>query len=335
MRKVFVSIMVVVLCVCASLSRAYGKKTYDFNYYNTLVELAERLIVEGKIEKAHNLYVKCNKKNGRMFAVDLNNALICAVRLKDWKTAFYWSKRLIYKGIPQSYFCRPIFKEFIRTQYGKVLCVNFSKYRKTFLGTQNKTLLKALEKLQKKDQEKYCLLPQGEVTSKELFNMTESIDLLLTELFDEYGFPAEELVGVNYIEETKKINPLPKFVTLYRHSFQSNSRLLEPYLKEAIKNGFLKENQYSILIDNLTSCFVVINCKVYEVKQSNLEMENKRNVNRKKIIFSNDMENEDRLNYILYVPLDVFEELEIKSNKIDSVFKGSLRFVTNYLFCEG
>lgn len=303
----------------------------DLNTYETHIDQAENFIIQGNISEAHLYYKRAQAIRDNMYAVDINNGLICAILLKDWKMAAVWSKKLVAKGVPERFFDKKLFDDFFKTNYGKVFKYHFLTYQNEFFVKRNDYLSKKLRELEESDQKVYCGIPNGDTDLNYAFNSTKSIDSILVNLFEKFGFPSEETIGVNYNDETDEISPVPQFSALYRHSYQSNSKLLDTYLKNALNNGTLKKSSYLLFTGKSNFSFGVIDCKIYQnmlmVEKDSLNMKNKRS----RILFNNLLKEEYKY-FIIYEPLAVFDSNFKKT--AGSSFSKVFTAIGNYADCN-
>lgn len=271
----------------------------------------EGLIIKGKYRAAHEIYSEMNKSKKYLTSSDVNNALFCAISFEDWKNAVVWSELLVSKGIPIEYFDGSHFNNFKKTKEWKSFKANFSKYDAEFNSKKNKELIKALDKLYEIDQQAYCNIPIDNSFLDSAFVMTHSIDSSLVDLFNNYGFPTEEMVGVEFNKETKRLGLMPKYSGLYRHSFQANSKLIDKRLKGAVAKGYLKKSVYEFMTGTKNFQFMEVDCKIYE----NVEISKTDSINsdrlRKLLLFIKSHKNRDK--FLFYVPYSKWEKETISS----------------------
>jgi hypothetical protein len=320
-KRALILLIILLIYSCAKNERL--KVEFNLSEYDFLISKAENEILQGNFQNALLNYEKAEKNIAFMLSIDLNNALMCATKLKDWKKSIFWSKKFLMKGIKESFFSKVVFSDLRNSVEWNNFKHEISKIEMAFAKNKSQSMINTLDNLSLLDQEEYCLIPSGKTTLSNAFNKTEEINVQLDELIVEYGYPTEESIGVK-MENDTTISPLPKYYGLIRHSRQANSNLINKHLQMAVKNGYLKKEILENVDDSNMFNFIQINCQIYEYKYSGenlLKLNNKR----VKIIYNNRNNDEG---FILYAPI-----AELVGAKIDD-FKNLYVFLDNYSGCE-
>lgn len=87
--------------------------------YYSFTETVENYILVKQYHKAKEQYHLLQQKYQSLFARDIHNATRCAILSRDFKNAFWWAKKLAYKGISLPYFNSKIFNVLKETRNGK------------------------------------------------------------------------------------------------------------------------------------------------------------------------------------------------------------------------
>ena len=263
----------------------FNIKTYS-NIYNTndkyyeFVSNAESNIIDGNYKTANSSYLKASKVNKNMYGIDVYNALICSVYLKDWESVNFWSEKLLKKGIKKSFFSASIYNQYKKTKQWEKLEKKIDYYE--IKGNQDLALIAKLDSLLIEDQKEYCGIPIGETTYDEAKQTTNSIDEKLLQIIDKYGFPDEEKIGLEVYQDTL-ISVDSKYAGLYRHSYQANSKRVLKILNDNISNGKL-DKRIDFLLSEIET-FLVTDCYIYKIKKSLYTSE--ENLTERKILFFN------------------------------------------------
>lgn len=281
--------------------------------YNHYVAQAESFIMEGKYDKAIEYYGKSYDLHNYMFAVDIENVLICCIQLKDWDKSIFWVEQLIKKGVTIVFFDSKRFELLRKSRKWENFLKSYEEIYSEFQNTRDKNLIDSLAVLKEIDQLQYCQIGIEDTKFADVIPVTIQVDSLFTNLIKNNGFPSEEKTGVNIIKDTI-LSSYPSFGVLLRHSYQANSNYLDSLSTKAVKNMELKKEVYrSIVNDNFS--FIVIANKIYEDKIFTTYIADKEEIDflRRKIVFKYS-KNKEGFNF--YTPLASFENLEIEEDGI-------------------
>lgn len=272
--KLFIFLFSILTFSCIPVSE--NKKSFDSLQYYTLIDKAENYIIENDYVKANDVYNDTYLTNGDMYGIDLYNALLCNLYLKKWNNCEIWSVRLINKGVKIDFFKSNRFTEFRKTS----AWLNVEKkYLKT-KPTLNKSLIEQLDSLLAEDQKEYCLIPSGDISYDDAKKTTETIDSKLLKLMTQNGYPSENLIGLNTINDTI-IGIIPKYSALLRHSYQANNDSIMHFINKSIEQGEMDKRVAKALFDD-SYYFVVYKDNLYKKKAIN---PNENLAEEKKLIF--------------------------------------------------
>lgn len=322
----FISIIILTQSCSGKITKK--KAIVNVEKYNKFIDSAELNILNKKYVEALGYYFEAENNIGIPMAFDMNNALITTVHLEDWDNAIYWSKKIISKGINPSFFEKKIFNKLKSTNEWGKFNKEINIYYENFEKTKNKVLIDSLRILNKIDQQQYCLIPSGKIDLSDAFSKTVFIDSLLSRLIKNRGFPSEEKIGVS-ISNGNTIDPLPIFFSLLRHSYQSNSNLLENDYKNAVEKGLLSQEVYNNLFLMDKSNYLAIDCKIYKSKFISNKDEFQNNLLEKKILYTNMPSDSE---FVFFAPLSIMKDSseEVFGKDLDFLYS----YLTDYTPCE-
>ncbi len=222
----------------------------SFIKYNQLVNKAELSIIDSNYTKALYYYQDAFKLVEYPFAKDLYNALLCATFTNNFDIAFEYLYKLVHKGIEYENFAK---NKYLNPLKEDKRWFEFEKYyyenRKKILAGFNQDLKAEFERMLEEDQ-KSNKARKKDPNKRYKFDSTVFANTLrIKEIIQLYGFPTEEMLGVNDFTDA------PFESALLFHYFQiskqkniKDSINIMPYLIEAIKNGKLN---YSLFFNYL------------------------------------------------------------------------------------
>jgi len=237
-------------------------------YYQT-VEAAEDYLIKKQYGAARDEYNNLIDKKHYVFARDMHNAVRTSIISRDYDSAIEWSKKLVLKGVSLSYFDAEIFRKLKRTEQWDLFLLEFSELYKQYEEGLNQELIIGLKELVDMDQRVYVKQARGEFERSKLRATTEHIDELLIKLIEKEGFPSEEKVGINIIQDTI-INKTNDYYVLITHSHQSDSESL-PKIQNILNNSYQKfeydktRNNLSKFM-NMRTCFMMYKGNLYNDK---------------------------------------------------------------------
>ena len=247
------------------------------NYYK-VINQAENHIMNLNYIEASKKYDQAFKLKSKMFGLDLYNALLCNLYLKDWKNCEFWASKLLDKGIDIQFFIANRFNEFRKTEEWLNLQIKYAKSK----AKVNSFYKRQLDSLVVEDQKSYCLIQTGDLIYNDVKVNTVVIEDRFASFINSYGFPNEERMGINVVNDTL-ISFVPSYVSLLRHGYQSGNAKLAKLFKQALENGTLDRRIFeSTLNDN--SDFALYEGTMYIRKERLIEEDS---VREKKLKFVN------------------------------------------------
>lgn len=233
-----------ILLLSIFLSCSNDEKTecnYITDYYPNTAK-AEIEFYSGNYEKAFDYYQKafenCDAiKLGTHYDTD-NFAKICAELGKE-NLALDYIEKTINKGGTLNGFQRDkTFDNLFKSEKGKKLIADYDKKRKEYINSLNIELRSELQKMIELDQK------LSGIQRDSIFKVN---DLRLVEIFEEIGYPNEQVVG-NYGIDFTQADP----TILLLHTDDSiRINYFIPKVKEFIRNGNCPPRTLGAMYDNL------------------------------------------------------------------------------------
>lgn len=198
-------------------ARANGNKAYFYN-----VNHAELAIIKGQYKTAINYYETAFKEM-KPLAQDLYNASICAVKVRSYKNALEYCKKLADKGVGKNFFLyKTTYKELRNAQSWPAL-INRAAKAKDSLYSRNKNLLAHIDTLYACDQYWHGLWRKSNWHDTALYalmdNVDDSLSFELMDIFKEHGYLSEDMTGVE-MENDTLINDWPSFFIIILHNYE-------------------------------------------------------------------------------------------------------------------
>jgi hypothetical protein len=305
MRKIFYFI-----CFFSFLSAKACKPINAVNVsaYYKIIEEAESHIIDYDYAMASKKYEKGYELNHSMFGIDVYNALLCNVYLKNWIGCEFWASKLIDKGVETDFFNSKVFNELKKTnEWGNIK--NLFLRRKSKI---NIDLKRQLDSLVIEDQKVYCSIPTGEISYYEAKENTISVEEKFSHLIEKYGYPTEEKVGLRVINDTL-LSFIPPFDVLIRHGYQSNNTKLLNFFNSSLNSG---EMDLRVKISNSDDSenFIVYKGVLYKLKSKYMDEDL---ANERKLKFINSNRHKGFLIYAKYSIVGSFAD----SQDVDEYFK--------------
>lgn len=296
--------------------------------YENMIYQAENLITEENYPEAVKAYSKAYEVNNCMFAIDIENALIANIQIKDWGKSIFFAEKLMLKGVDISFFNSQRFKTLRETKEWKKFLKKHKKIRSEFQAGFNQALVDSLVVLMEYDQSEYSQLKSGK-TMDNMIEVTDNINARLTKLVNKYGYPSEEKIGVNIYNDTI-LSPFSAldFDVLFRHSDAVSSNtsrpdLLAPIAKKAIDDVLVRIDLYENFMAGSSFTFILVEDRIYE--NPNFALPNpKTDLLRKKIIFKN---TKNQAGFNFYTPLAIIGGAELEEQEW---FKAEHTFLVKY-----
>lgn len=239
--RIFTIFLFSILLSCSSSKK--GDCNYITDYYpNT--NKAEIEFYLDNYKKAYDYYQKafenCDAiKIGTHHDTDIF-AKICAELGKDDLAIDYIEKTINKGGTLNGFQNDEVFNDIFKTERGKKLIAEYDTKREKYTNSLNMALRAELQAMIEIDQR---LVEQQEKRDS-VFKVN---DKRLVEIFDEFGYPNEQVVG-NYGIDFTSADP----TILLLHTADSiRINYFIPKVKEFVKNGKCPPNTLGTMYDNL------------------------------------------------------------------------------------
>lgn len=202
-------------------------------YYNA-INKAELFICAHQLDSALLYYDTAFINIASPFAIDVNNALTCAVIEKNHKIAQQYAKILIHKGCSLSFFTkRFLHKDFVNSKEFKELETDYANLNQLYQTKINKDLIAELNFMFKRDQAHRGA--NGD--TDKMLKVDDENKVRLSTIINQYGFPTEDKIGLTITNDTF-INDA-NINIIFRHYFQNGNKYLKDTLLHFVKNGDL------------------------------------------------------------------------------------------------
>jgi hypothetical protein len=250
MSKLIISILLILLSEVGQCNTSKELKSYY-----ELTNQAELFICHGQIKRSLDTYKNAFRMSSNHYSLDLYNATLLALKLKDFKTAYQLSMNLAKKGIGEPFFEKksefiPL-KEHNNKDWIKLLSV--ASIQRKYFTRKNKELNEKLLDLFTKDQEVHLRnLRNDPSLSEEMLNsIDDSISKKLYGIIMENGLLSEFDLGIQ-IENDTTILSIPQFYIIIRHNFQGIKKydtLFNQVCMQSLSKGILHPYVYANMRD--------------------------------------------------------------------------------------
>lgn len=239
--RILSTFLILILVGCAKEHKT------NCNYINDYYPQTAKAKVEfylGSYEKAFDYYQKAFEHCDAI-AIGTHHdtfrfSIVCAELGKNELAIDFMEKTLRKGRTLSSYENNETFENILKTKQGQNLVANYDKMRKEYLSSLNMTLRAELQAMREIDQR---LVGQQEKRDS-VFKVN---DKRLVEIFDEFGYPNEQIVG-NYGIDFTSADP----TILLLHTDDSiRINYFIPKIKEFVKNGKCPPNTLGTMYDNL------------------------------------------------------------------------------------
>ena len=239
MRLLLLTFLIIFLS-CSN--QKYADCNYIIDYYPNTAE-AEIQFYEGNYEVAFKLYEKIFRK---CEAIKLsthhdtdNFAKICAELDKPELALEYIEKSILKGATLKEFLDDSTYSSLFETKEGQQLISNYSRLREEYLDKLNLRLRAELQDMIKLDRQ---------------YNMTRFQDSMfsvndqrLYEIFEQYGFPNDQIIG-NYGVDQTRADPT---ILLLHTSDSIRENYFIPKMKEMVKSGQCSPLTLGMVLDNL------------------------------------------------------------------------------------
>ena len=248
MKHITITI-VALLISCLNNDKVSGQN-YIEDYYQTIYQ-AEMAYSTEDYQKAFELYQaafeSCEPVNTPMYYEISKFAETCAILGKTELAVDFLKKDFATGSQLEHKLKNSNFDNLFESSIGKELIKNYDSLRQEYLSSINLDLRQEIAEMQRNDQ-KYRAQP-GFMESDEMKQKQEEIDNYntkrLIEIFDEYGYPNENVIGCFNIDKT----PVSINGILLHTSDSIRINYFIPIIKEYIENGECSPSVLGPIID--------------------------------------------------------------------------------------
>lgn len=225
-RFVFGVLSILFLIGFTTLSR--GSSPVVVVEYYSLIDKAEMSIVEGEFQFAIDFYLSANQKLN-LFTTDAIRAIRCAVEVHDFHATNIFAMNLLLKGVPHSYFENNYFL--------KSYC-NSREWDELKSETLESNIIPGLririDSLLSRDQE-FRFDYDNQIDTIRLIDSLIHQDVL--EIFDTYGYPNDDVMGVDMRNDSTINLGWDAFDIILIHQIKNNRKLFIPILERYLSAG--------------------------------------------------------------------------------------------------
>lgn len=220
---------------------ALGQIDYRLSYH-PYINKAELAIVDSNFKLALENYHRAFKMVEIGFGRDYHNAALCAIELGKFDDALQHLSKLAFKGVEKSYFVnnKDDYIELHNNGFEEFLDEYDELRKNSFDITVNYHLIGALGEMENRDQEfRYdTKLNRDTIQIIDAENISKFIQLV-----NEYGFPSEEMLGL----QSPFSNSSRYHLIIWHHlkNWNINDSLIDirPLIMDAVKSGRLSPEQ--------------------------------------------------------------------------------------------
>jgi hypothetical protein len=233
--------------------------------YSKMIKEAELNIVRNNFSAAIKIFNQIDSKKHSMFAIDIHNAIVCAIILNDEESIKKFGSQLSEIGLPQNYFFNnKAFKKIAKEKYWVELA---KKSEIIFLKKQNqlKSLKFLVDSLIKIDSYYNDIKVEKSINRDTVWlkenslkyeNIIKDNAFELLKTFEKYGFPKNNDV-IFYMPNDTTLLFKPTFSSLIIHSYQgkrhgpmATDTFFTPILRDELNKNSIKPETYAFLQDN-------------------------------------------------------------------------------------
>lgn len=252
--KTYIFSIVFTVLFCFELQ---SRETYS-GYYKAMQQ-AESSIEETGYAKALSVYKNAFSRYPHAFYSDLHNACLCAIKTKDYQTAYQYAKQLVSHGCELIYFNDSIFAPLRKSAYWKQLGEEYNCIRNKYLAGMDYDLRKEYFDMLHLDQSDRRLgKPEQQADSIFFVNAANTVRLIQQKGFPGWFVNKDSIYDISalfghYCLLYNKMNA-PQNKQKFNNDFYNHirsSKILDTiriYLKEALVNGLMDPRNYERII---------------------------------------------------------------------------------------
>ncbi|MFT4073847.1 MAG: hypothetical protein QM654_18230, partial [Dysgonamonadaceae bacterium] len=229
-----------------------------FGYYKSMQQ-AESSIEKMGYAKALSVYKNAFSQYPHAFYGDLHNACLCAIKTKDYETAYQYAKQLVSHGCELTYFNDSVFAPLHASAYWKQFDKEYNGIRNKYLANIDYGLRKEYFDMLHLDQSNRRLgKPEQQADSIFFINAAKTVKLIREKGFPEWFVNNDSIYNISalfghYCLLYNKINA-PQNKQKYNTDFYNHirsSKILDTIricLKEGLVDGLLVPIDYERMI---------------------------------------------------------------------------------------
>ncbi len=224
------------------------------HYYDSLINQAELKIVDSNYRQSLELYQRAFRQKQYHFAHDLYNASVCAIEIGDLEEGMRLSMELSIKGVGPKFFSqKSIYSSLKRHKDWTKLLAKAAK-DKDKIASSYGAVRRIVDSLVEKDQYvNHQWRNSGmDKQKRQVMDLTyDTISNHLNQLFNTYGFLAEDKIGAFVEDDTVLRIGLP-FDVIIIHNYESRmvgDTLFNQALRTALNRQIIKPDYYARMHD--------------------------------------------------------------------------------------
>lgn len=230
---------------------SYAQKPELQKYYTTVCH-AEKSIVHNNFSQAEKEYDTAFRLWQYPFAIDIFNALKCAVQTKNNMSILRYSLSLVELGCDINFFKNPDYlSDFRKSEEWLLFIEQYPSIRMQFVKNNNWQLRSEIEQLRCKDQYLREQDPTREIFTDSTSKVDNRIKYSLLTLFKK-KFPNEYDYGI-FLDNDTTVAILHPLHTILVHDYNSFDSVVNidytPYLINALKLGQMHPDDFGLLND--------------------------------------------------------------------------------------
>ena len=245
MRKIIyclAALFVATVCFAQSKTPKTPEKP-NFLAYHQTINQAELAIVEDDFKTGLQLYKAAFSKVAHPFAIDYDNALLCALDSDSLDFAVAMCRKLALKGVEWDYFNRKSLDKLRESAQWQVFEAEFDGLNAIAKKRIDWKLRDKIAQMIEDDQ-KFRRMPGNPTMKEREANWKKNFDTIqkigqrnyafLDSLFRASGFPSEEQMGVSHPQESIVQMELSVLIT---HDIKDGRTAYIPYLEQSVLEG--------------------------------------------------------------------------------------------------
>jgi hypothetical protein len=226
---------------------------YTQTYYPIIMK-AESAILDSNYTEALNWYQQAFQLVPHGFARDHYNALVCAVELEQWDIAFQLSDSLMAKGVKKNIFENSVPLQNLRKHPKWIFFIQtFDQRYAVFNQNKNIHLKQILTGIEFADQEFRSQRSQKRAAYlyRDTINQIDKRNVqLLANLIEKYGFPNENLIGIENPFNIDLVSYIIFFHQCQKMSMGNHDYDFTDEMMKAVQKGELSPHQMCLWLSS-------------------------------------------------------------------------------------